>query len=119
MSGKSERAVDHPVTREVFLPDEPAMMEFAANLAVDLVRGDVLALFGDLGAGKTTLARGLLRGLGWSGAVPSPTFTIVQHYDTPRLSVAHFDLYRLSDPAELSELALEEAWHAGAVLIEW
>lgn len=83
--------------------------------------GDVIALHGPLGAGKTTLARGILRGLGHRGEVPSPTFTLVQVYEPPltRLPVWHVDLYRIENPEEIGELGLEEAGAEGAMLIEW
>jgi tRNA threonylcarbamoyladenosine biosynthesis protein TsaE len=92
---------------------------FGARLAAALRPGDVVALYGDLGAGKTTLARGILRGLGFEGEVASPTFPIVQPYDELALPVWHVDLYRVEDPAELEELALEDALDGGALLIEW
>lgn len=94
---------------------------FGARLATLVRVGDTIALFGDLGAGKTTLARGLLRGLGLEGEAPSPTFTIVQTYEPPelRLPVWHCDLYRLEDPEEVIELGLEEAFDDALVLIEW
>jgi tRNA threonylcarbamoyladenosine biosynthesis protein TsaE len=92
---------------------------FGARLAAALRPGDVVALYGDLGAGKTTLARGVLRGLGFHGEVSSPTFAIVQPYDELPLPVWHVDLYRIEDPAELEELALEDALDGGALLIEW
>jgi tRNA threonylcarbamoyladenosine biosynthesis protein TsaE len=98
----------------------PAETEtFGRRLAAALRPGDVVALYGDLGAGKTTLARGLLRGLGFQGDVASPTFPIVQPYDELRLPVWHVDLYRIEGPEELDELALEEALDEGALVIEW
>ena len=92
-----------------------------AALASQLRPGDIVALFGRLGAGKTTFARGILRGLGHEGDVASPTFPIVQTYDPPdtRLAAWHVDLYRIEDPAELEELGLEEARENGVLLIEW
>ena len=81
--------------------------------------GDVIALFGDLGAGKTTLTRGLLRGLGFEGDVASPTFPIVQTYEDLRVPLWHVDLYRIEDPSELDELALDEARQDAALVVEW
>lgn len=89
------------------------------GLAARLRAGDVVALFGDLGAGKTTLARGILAGLGHGGEVASPTFPIVIPYETPGLPVWHVDLYRIEDPAEIEELALDEALQDGALILEW
>ena len=89
------------------------------TLAASLRPGDVVALYGDLGAGKTTLARGILRGLGFEGDVASPTFPIVLPYEQIDLPVWHVDLYRIDDPAEIDELALDEALEDGALLIEW
>ncbi|MBX3561829.1 MAG: tRNA (adenosine(37)-N6)-threonylcarbamoyltransferase complex ATPase subunit type 1 TsaE [Sphingomonas sp.] len=103
------------------LPIPEATEAFGASLAPLLRPGDVIALFGPLGAGKTTLARGLLRGLGHEGDVPSPTFAIVQPYDPPtvRLPVAHVDLYRIERPEEVEELGLDDHLAVGALLIEW
>lgn len=91
------------------------------GLSEVLRRGDAVALFGDLGAGKTTLARATLRGLGFEGDVASPTFPIVQVYEGNgiRIPVWHVDLYRIESPAELDELALDEARADAALLIEW
>ena len=101
------------------LDDETVTAALGARIATALRPGDVVALAGDLGAGKTALARAILRGLGVAGHVPSPTFTLVQSYETPGLTVHHFDLYRIEDESELRELGLEEAKEDGAVLIEW
>jgi tRNA threonylcarbamoyladenosine biosynthesis protein TsaE len=92
---------------------------FGRRLAAQLRRGDVVALFGDLGAGKTTLARGILAGLGHEGDVASPTFPIVIPYEMLALPAWHVDLYRIDDPAELDELALDDALEAGALIVEW
>ncbi len=103
------------------LADEAATVALAEDLAAIVRRGDALALVGDLGAGKSTLARALIRCVAADGdlEVPSPTFTLVQSYDLPRLALSHFDLYRLADADELDELGFDEAMRDGAVLVEW
>jgi len=101
------------------LPDEAATAALGARLGAVARAGDVIALEGDLGAGKTTLARGLIRSqLGPQTEAPSPTFTLVQTYPGPRFPIWHFDLYRLENPGEARELGLEEAVD-GLALIEW
>jgi tRNA threonylcarbamoyl adenosine modification protein YjeE len=105
--------------REMDLVDGAATEALGARIARGLAVGDAVALEGDLGAGKTTLARAVLRALGVAEEVPSPTFTLVQQYDTPLLTVRHYDLYRLAGAAELGELGLDEALDEGAALIEW
>lgn len=103
----------------ITLPDEAATAALGARLGAVARAGDVIALEGDLGAGKTTLARGLIRSqLGPETEAPSPTFTIVQTYPAPRFPIWHFDLYRLENPGEVRELGLEEAVD-GLCLIEW
>jgi tRNA threonylcarbamoyl adenosine modification protein YjeE len=103
------------------LPDEAATVAFAEDVALCLAPGDVVALSGGLGAGKTTFARALIRAVADDPRleVPSPTFTLVQAYAAGRLPIAHFDLYRLSGPEELDEIGLDEALQTGAALIEW
>lgn len=101
------------------LDDLAATEALGARIAADLGPGDTVALEGELGAGKTTLARAILRALGVTESVPSPTFTLVQSYDTPHLTVRHYDLYRIKSPREIDELGLDEALEQGAVLIEW
>jgi len=103
------------------LADEVATAAFAEDVAVCLMPGDVVALSGGLGAGKTTFARALIRALADDAdlEVPSPTFTLAQTYATPRLAVAHFDLYRISTDDELDEIGLADAALDGAVLVEW
>lgn len=92
----------------------------AKSLAGVLRRGDVIALWGDLGVGKTTFARVLIQALvGEAIDVPSPTFTLVQVYDSSQGEVCHCDLYRLKDPEEAFELGLEDAFHEAICLIEW
>ncbi|HWY63039.1 MAG TPA: tRNA (adenosine(37)-N6)-threonylcarbamoyltransferase complex ATPase subunit type 1 TsaE [Rhizomicrobium sp.] len=101
------------------LPDLGATEALGARIARTLKKGDTVALAGDLGAGKTTLARAILTSLGVGETVPSPTFTLVQNYGTARLNVSHFDLYRLKSGRELDELGLDEALEQGAALVEW
>lgn len=103
------------------LPDLAAMEAFGMDIAARLMPGDVVALHGDLGAGKTTLARSILTALGHTGEVPSPTFTILETYGDPaqRLPVVHADFYRLDDPAEVEELGLEDYREGGVLIAEW
>ncbi len=102
----------------ILLADEGATDRLGRALGAQLRAGDAVALFGTLGAGKTTLARGVLRGLGFEGDVASPTFPIVQTYDTvPPLW--HVDLYRIEEAGELAELGLDDARLDAALLIEW
>lgn len=105
----------------MFLPDPAATESFGASLAPLLRPGDVIALSGPLGAGKTSLARGLLRALGLAGEAPSPSFAIIQPYAPPEvvLSVLHVDLYRIEDAGEIEELGLDEALADSALLVEW
>jgi tRNA threonylcarbamoyladenosine biosynthesis protein TsaE len=105
----------------VELPDLDAMAEFGARIAARLRAGDVVALSGGLGAGKTTLARAILAALGHPGEVPSPTFTIVETYDPPasRFPVVHADFYRLDRPAEADELGLDDYRRGAALIAEW
>jgi tRNA threonylcarbamoyladenosine biosynthesis protein TsaE len=92
-----------------------------AAIGTVLMPGDVVALSGDLGAGKTTLARAMLKARGLAGEAPSPTFAIVQPYAPPEvdLPIAHVDLYRIEDVGELIELGLDDYLYDGALLIEW
>ena len=105
---------------QIFLPDDDATARFGAGLAATLRPGDIVSLEGDLGAGKTAMARAILRALSGDAAleVPSPTFAILQPYDTPRGPVLHADLYRLADAAEVEELGLLDDPEA-IVLVEW
>ena len=103
------------------LADADGTERFGRALAPLLRAGDVVALSGALGAGKTTLCRGVLRGLGFAGDVASPTFPLVQAYAPPdtRLPLWHVDLYRIERAGEIEELGLDEALETAALLIEW
>ncbi|MFD2204697.1 tRNA (adenosine(37)-N6)-threonylcarbamoyltransferase complex ATPase subunit type 1 TsaE [Kiloniella antarctica] len=116
---------DERFISEVLIADEKATIMFANAFAPYLKTGDVLALDGDLGAGKTAFSRALINALPFDAnqlekeEVPSPTFTLVQMYDRAELQVWHFDLYRLEDPEEAYELGIEDAFLEGVSLIEW
>lgn len=102
------------------LADEQATAQLGAAVARLLRRGEAVCLFGPLGAGKSTLARALIRALTSPDEdVPSPTFTLVQTYPAKAFEIAHFDLYRLTSAAEADELGLDEALETGVALIEW
>ncbi|MFI4947236.1 MAG: tRNA (adenosine(37)-N6)-threonylcarbamoyltransferase complex ATPase subunit type 1 TsaE [Alphaproteobacteria bacterium] len=101
------------------LPDEAATAALAARIAALARPGDVIALKGELGTGKTSFARAFIRARGGVEAVPSPTFTLVQVYELGGGAIWHIDGYRLRDPAEAWELDIEDAFHEGISLIEW
>nr|QJR98198.1 tRNA (adenosine(37)-N6)-threonylcarbamoyltransferase complex ATPase subunit type 1 TsaE [uncultured Alphaproteobacteria bacterium] len=96
--------------------DTEKLGEKLAGLAV---QGDVFALFGTLGMGKSVLSRAFIQKLTNASEVPSPTFTLVQTYEAPDFDIYHFDLYRIKNPEEIFELAMEEALYQGVSLIEW
>ena len=108
---------------EIELKDEAATHDLGARLSVLFAMGDLILLRGDLGAGKTTLARAAIQAHlerhGLMEDVPSPTFTLVQTYESPALLLTHVDLYRIEEEGELRELGLAEALDEGAVLVEW
>jgi tRNA threonylcarbamoyladenosine biosynthesis protein TsaE len=109
-----------PLTLVLDLPDESATAALAAHLAARARRGDVLALRGPLGSGKTSFARAFIRAFIGAEEVPSPTFTLVETYAAPgKPPVWHFDLYRLKAPEEALELGIEEAFTDAVSLIEW
>lgn len=103
----------------VELPDLAAMDAFGARIAAQLRAGDVVALSGGLGAGKTTLARAVLAALGHSGDVPSPTFTLIETYDHLDPPVVHADFYRLARPQDAAELGLDDYRDGAALIAEW
>lgn len=103
-----------------FTLTQPNLTTLAKPLAATLKRGDVVALWGDLGVGKTTFARALIQAMtGETRDAPSPTFTLVQVYECPQGELWHCDLYRLKDPEEVFEIGLEDAFHQAICLIEW
>ena len=103
-----------------FLPDEDATLALGAAMAGVLERGLSVHLRGDLGAGKTTLVRGVLRGLGWRGPVKSPTYTLLELYEVSRLNLHHFDFYRFHDPREWIDAGFRESFNGRNVsLVEW
>ncbi len=120
MSARDLRQIPDP-DLSLSLAREADTVVLAEDIAAVLQPGDLLCLSGDLGAGKSTLSRALLRALADDDdlEVPSPTFTLVQSYDLSRFGVAHLDLYRLEEPEELEELGLEEQLETGAALVEW
>ena len=103
-----------------FLPDESATLAFGGELARSLTPGLTIYIVGDLGAGKTTLTRGVLRGLGYTGKVKSPTYTLVEVYTVSSLYLYHFDFYRFADPREWVDAGFREHFNPDTVcLVEW
>lgn len=116
MSALEPAHVTHPIATQ----SELETASVGRDLAQKLSAGDVVLLFGDLGAGKTAFTKGLAEGLGVSrDEVSSPTFTIMQEYRGGRLPLYHVDLYRLNDPREIEDLGLEELASNGVLAIEW
>jgi len=103
----------------IALPDLAAMEAFGQRIAARLAPGDVVALSGNLGTGKTTLARAILAALGHTGEVPSPTYTIIETYDELNPPVVHADFYRLEHPSEVEELGLDDYREGAVLLAEW
>ena len=111
-----------PIIKEVrtLLPDAAATADAGARLAPGLAPGMLVTLSGELGAGKTTLVRGMLRRLGWAGSVKSPTYTLLEHYVVSSLYFYHFDLYRFEDPEEWDRAGFSEYLRPDTVcVLEW
>jgi tRNA threonylcarbamoyladenosine biosynthesis protein TsaE len=103
-----------------FVAGEAAMLEYGSAIAKRMAHDELVFLEGGLGAGKTTLARGILRGLGFSGHVKSPTYTLVEPYEFALLRVYHFDFYRIRDAEELEYIGLDDLLGEHAIkLVEW
>ncbi len=108
-----------PIARK-YLPDAGATTRAGTALASGLHGGMIVTLSGELGAGKTTLVRGLVRGLGWTDAVKSPSYTLVEHYPSSRLYLYHFDFYRFNNAAEWEDAGFADYFRADALcVIEW
>lgn len=105
----------------ILLPDLAAMEALGVRIAGQLRAGDVVALSGGLGAGKTTLARAIIAALGHEDEVPSPSFAIIELYEPPalRLPLVHADFYRLKDPSEADEIGLDDYRYGAAMIAEW
>lgn len=109
-----------PRTLSVDVPDEAGQVSLGVDLGRACKMNALLFLRGELGAGKTTLTRGLLRAVGHAGAVKSPTYTLIEPYDLPAGRVNHIDLYRIGDPGELEYLGIDELFETPALtLVEW
>ena len=104
----------------IYIKNEQETRRFGHKLAVELVPGTVVALIGDLGTGKTSLTKAIAEGLGIEDTITSPTFNIVKEYDTGRLPLYHFDVYRIGDIDEMYELGYEEYFYGeGVSIVEW
>ncbi len=111
--------MDQTLLHRLNLENEEATGDLASAIAAMAEPGDVIALSGDLGSGKTVFARAFIRALGGDEEVPSPTFTLVQYYELPDFTVYHFDLYRIESAEEVLEFGIDDAFADGVSLIEW
>ena len=112
--------IEQSKTKQYTIENEFEMLNFGTLISQRLNKGDVIYLYGDLGAGKTTLTKGILQGLGFIGSVKSPTYTLVETYPINGITLQHFDLYRLSDPEELEWIGIRDYFTKDTIsLIEW
>jgi tRNA threonylcarbamoyladenosine biosynthesis protein TsaE len=106
--------------KQINISSSEQMIQFGQNLSKQLKGGDIIYLNGDLGAGKTTLTKGIIKGLGYDGNIKSPTFTLVESYSPSEVDIHHFDLYRIADPEELEWMGIRDYFNENSiVLIEW
>ena len=116
----NQETIKQVMIKKVIIKDESETKQFGLNLGKDLKKGDIVALTGDLGTGKTTLTKYIGEGLGITEMITSPTFTIIQEYYSGRLPLYHFDVYRINDIEEMAELGYEEYFYGdGVTIIEW
>ncbi|GGG01608.1 MULTISPECIES: tRNA (adenosine(37)-N6)-threonylcarbamoyltransferase complex ATPase subunit type 1 TsaE [Cysteiniphilum] len=112
--------IEQNKAKQHVIENELEMLKFGKQISQSLNKGDVIYLHGDLGAGKTTLTKGILQGLGFTGSVKSPTYTLVETYPINGITLQHFDLYRLSDPEELEWIGIRDYFTNDTIsLIEW
>jgi tRNA threonylcarbamoyladenosine biosynthesis protein TsaE len=115
-----EKTIKLKTVNVTTIKDERETKQFGLNLGKDLKKGDIIALIGDLGTGKTTLTKYIGEGLGIDEMITSPTFTIIQEYYSGRLPLYHFDVYRIRDIDEMTELGYEEYFYGeGVTIVEW
>lgn len=106
--------------KSIIVNNEEQMFEFAKDYAKSLVPGSIVFLYGDLGAGKTTFVKGVVRSFGYKGNVKSPTYTLVEDYQFNDFNIHHFDLYRLADPEELEWIGVRDYFNEKSIcFIEW
>ena len=116
----NDSSSDSTSTRRQLVATEDEMLALGQSLAAEMVKPCVMTLEGDLGAGKSVLARGLINALGHAGKVKSPTYTLVEQYVVPHWRIAHLDLYRLNDPEELHYLGFDDiVANSDLLIIEW